>query len=191
MNSKKVKTSRERTLITYVDLWHTADVLQKLGGRNERGSLHQFLASIVFRAFAFEAFLNHVGEELFESWVDLERLRPRGKVNIICEKLDIKPNYGNMPWQIIPKLMVIRTKVAHGKNELLTDERILSADIYDEEMGKILRADWQEYATKDNAKSVRDKLEELMKEIWEKAGLEEHAVFRGGFQTGSAAVVED
>jgi hypothetical protein len=158
----------------------------KLGIENPKGSYHQFLGSIVFTAFALEAFLNHVGESLFLSWPELEKLTPKGKTDVITEKLGIAVNYGVMPWQIVPEIIGIRNKIAHGKNELLQDERMLTVDNYDQKMGVILRAPWQEYATQQNAEKARDKVEEICKIIWAKTSFKEHELFRSGMQSGTA-----
>ena len=130
--------------------------------------------------------MNHVGESQFSSWVSLEKLSPRGKLDLISEKLNIDIDYGNSPWQVVPEIFAIRNKIAHGKNELLEDQRILSVDTYDEIMGQFLVADWQEYATQETAQRVRDKVEEICKKIWKNTNFNPHELFKIGGQTGSA-----
>lgn len=186
MSVGKVRTSRERLLISYSEHWHSSRTFLKLGIENPKGSYHQFLGSIVFTAFALEAFLNHVGESLFTSWPELEKLTPKGKIDVITEKLGLVVNYGRMPWQIVPEIIGVRNKIAHGKNELLQDERMLTVDNYDEKMGEILRAPWQEYATKENAEKARKEIEEIFKLIWAKTSFKEHELFRSGMQSGTA-----
>jgi hypothetical protein len=190
MRPQQVRTSRERLLVTYAEHWHSSRTFLKLGIENRKGSYHQFLGSIVFTAFSLEAFLNHVGESLFESWPELEMLTPKGKVDLITEKLGIKVDYGSMPWQIIPEIIGVRNKIAHGKNELLKDERILTVDTYDEKMGEILRAHWQSYATQPKAEKAREEVEKLCKAIWAKTEFKDHELFEIGGQSGSAEFVE-
>lgn len=191
MTSGNVRTSRERLLITYSEHWHSSRTFLKLGIENPQGSYHQFLGSIVFTAFSLEAFLNHVGEALFKSWLELEKLTPKGKIDVIAEKLGIAVDYGSMPWQIVPEIIGVRNKIAHGKNELLQDERMLTVDTYDEKMGEILRAPWQNYATQKSAERAREKVEEICKAIWAKTKFREHELFRSGMQSGSAEFVVD
>ena len=114
----KIKIAKERKLITYADHWHTSNVLLKQGIEDPKGRYHLFLSSTVFTVFALEAFFNHVGEKLFSSWQDLEKLSPRGKLNVICEKLNIEIDYGLAPWRIVPELVGIRNKIVHGKTSL-------------------------------------------------------------------------
>lgn len=185
-----VRASKSRKLITYADHWHTANTLETLGNENPKRSYHQFLASIVFRAFTLEAFLNHVGEEIFVSWSDLERLSTKGKLNVVAEKIGLRPNYGSMPWQIEPKLTGLRNKVVHGKNELIHDERILTADDYDREMLSMLKADWQTFATSDNCAQARIQSSDLMALIWTTVGHELSSLFVGGVQFVSAEVIQ-
>ncbi len=185
---QRVITSRERTLITYSEHWHSSRVFLKLGTENPRGSYHQFLGSIVFTAFAFEAFLNHVGEEVFTSWAELEKLSPKGKLQVIAERLEIEVNFGKVPWQIVPRLIGIRNKIAHGKNELLEDVRVLSTDDYDREMGEMLQSDWQKYSTQNNAEDAREKIEAICKLIWAKTEFREHELFQTGMQSGSTSL---
>jgi hypothetical protein len=189
MAQEKVKTSRERLLITYAEHWHSSRTFLKLGIENPIGSYHQFLGSLVFTAFSLEAFLNHVGDALFKSWPELEKLTPKGKVDVITEKLGIKVDYGSMPWQIVPEIIGVRNKIAHGKNELLQDERMLTVDTYDKKMGEILRAKWQSYATQQSAERAREKVEEICKAIWARTEFKEHELFDIGGQTGSAKLV--
>lgn len=153
------------------------------------GSYHQFLASIVFRAFALESFLNHIGEQLFKSWSDLERLSPKGKLNVIAETVGLTPDYGKMPWQIEPKLTAIRNKIAHGKNELLRDEQVLSGDVYANEMIAMLKADWQLFATSENSALVQQQVENLMMQLWLASGFELQSLFRSGMQHGSTEII--
>ena len=186
MVDRSVRTKRERHLVTYSEHWHTSKTLLKNGIENKTGSYHQFLGSIVFTAFALEAFLNHVGESLYKSWPELEKLTPKGKIDLITESLGITVDYGSMPWQIVPEIFAIRNKIAHGKNELLQDERMLSVDTYDEKMGEMLLASWQSYCSRENAEKARDKVEEICKAIWAKTDFREHDLFELSGQSGSA-----
>ena len=84
-----IHITKERQLITYSDFWNTSKFLLENGQSNERGSYYQFLGSLIFSAFAFEAFLNHIGEYLFTSWSEMERqLSHHAKLALIAEKLD-------------------------------------------------------------------------------------------------------
>ena len=186
----KIHITKERKVITYSDFWRTSEYLLERGQDEERGSYFLFLSSLVFSAFSLEAFLNHVGEHLFSSWDDLEKLKTKAKIKIIAEKLNIKIDYGDTPWQIIPEIIGFRNKVAHGKNTLLKREKNIAAnDKYEEIMHEFLFADWQNYATEKNALRVRQRLKEVFKIIHERANIENDFLFHHGSQLGSAHFV--
>lgn len=191
--TSRIQISKERKLITYSDFWNTSRFLLENGQRNEQGAYYQFLASLTFSAFTFEAFLNHIGEHLFNSWPDLERkLSHRGKLSLISEKLEFKVEYDRLPWQIIPKLFGFRDKVAHGKNEMIRIEKTVPHDDnYEKLMHEFLFSDWQNFATEKNAVEVRKHLEEIMNRIFGLAKIENEHLFSHGGQSGSASIVHD
>ena len=183
----KVRVNKELKLITYAEHWHTAGCLLDRADQEKRGSYHQYLACITFTAFTLEAFLNHIGEELFEDWRDdLEQISVKGKMRIISDKLGLKVDYGEAPWQVVPELVALRNKVAHGKNERLYEEVILPLNEYDEHLNVFLKTDWQEAATTKNAKRFMKLVQELCLKIWTACGHDEVALFAHGSQSGSA-----
>ncbi len=187
-----IHVSKERQLITYSDFWNTSKFLLENGQQDKRGSYYQFLGSLVFSAFTFEAFLNHVGEHLFTSWPELERkLSHRAKLALIAEKLNFKVDYGKPPWQIIPELFGFRDKVAHGKNEMLRLEKIVPHDDrYEALMHEFMFADWQKIASEENAIRVRTRLEQIITQIHELAKIPNELVFSHGSQLGSAKLIQ-
>jgi hypothetical protein len=187
----KVRVTQERKVITYADFWQTSRVLLEKAQAEPRGSYYLVLGSLVFSAFALEAFLNHLGESTFKSWNDLESISVRAKVSVICERIGVEPNWGAQPWQIIPEIIGFRNKVAHGKNAMLKFEAIVSKDRYEEVLHQFLFADWQQYATQENAMRVRASLEELFKLLHKKAAIENDYLFHHGTQIGSGKLVQE
>lgn len=186
-----VRISKARQIITYCDFWNTSRFLLENGKCDVRGSYYQFLGSLVFSAFAFEAFLNHIGENLFSSWPELERkLSHRAKLALIAERLNFAVDYGRQPWQTVPKLFGFRDKVAHGKNEMLRLEKVVPHDgRYEELMHEFMFADWQKYANDRNASDVRKYLEKIMVKIHGLADIEDDVLFSSGPQSGSATLI--
>jgi len=183
----KVRVNKELKLITYAEHWATAGCLLDRAESEKKGSYHQYLACITFTAFTLEAFLNHIGEELYESWRDdLEQINVRGKIRIIADKVGLKVDWGDTLWQGVAELIVFRNKVAHGKNERLFEEVILPLDKYEEHLNGFLKSDWQEVATMDNAKRLKEVVAEVCLKIWVASGNSEHTLFAQGFQSGSA-----
>jgi hypothetical protein len=190
--NQKISIKKERKIITYSELWRTSGYLLDLGLKDERGSYFMFLASLMFSAFSFEAFLNHIGEHLFSTWIDIEKLSPKSKLNILCEKLAIEQDYGKMPWQIVPEIIGFRNKVAHGKNVLLKYEEIVqTTDEYEKILHKFMFAEWQEYVNSDNAIKVRKHLEDLLSTVHAAVGIEDDFLFSYGGQSGSASLITE
>lgn len=81
--------------------------------------------AIIFAAFALEAFLNHIGEQLFESWQDYlkKALSTEAKLALICEKLEIEIDFGVRPFQGLRALFRFRNAMAHSVTESLDPEK--------------------------------------------------------------------
>lgn len=101
----------------YSEMWHASDCVLKAGLAEPRGSTWQFLSSTLLTAFAFEAYLNHVGPTVFSCWEELERLPPWSKFELLCETLGVQfPNgRGMRPLQTIVELLEFRNTMAHGR----------------------------------------------------------------------------
>ena len=182
-----VRVIKELKLITYAEHWATAGCLLDRAEREKKGSYHQYLACIRFTAFTLEAFLNHIGEELFESWRDdLEQTNVRGKIRIIADKVGLKVDWGETLWQGVAEIIAFRNKVAHGKNERLFEELDLPLDKYDEHLNVFLKSDWQKVATMDNAKRLKEVVADVCLKIWVASGNSEYALFSQGHQSRSA-----
>lgn len=189
---ENVHIQKERKVITYSDFWRTSEVMLEKGECEEEGRYFQFMGSLIFSSFSFEAFLNHIGENIFNCWNDIERkMGPKEKLSLIAEKLNINVNYGNMPWQIIPEIIGFRNKIAHGKNEMLRLEKVVPKnENYEKIMHDFMFADWQEFATLENARKVREQLDKIFNIVHKAANIEDDYLFHHGLQTGSAKIVQ-
>jgi len=83
-----IEVHRMRAVITYYEFWMiSANLLRtaKDFPETERATL---MGSLVFTAFSFEAFLNHIGENIFTkvTWKAVERLSPSAKMEVIALK---------------------------------------------------------------------------------------------------------
>lgn len=121
------------------------------------------MASLVFTAFTLEAYLNHIDPKVFKCWEDLERLAPRGKLNVIAERLQVDINYGRRPWQVMKHLFSFRNVIAHGKSELVKLNGLVPLHKYSESrFGDFARTDWEKYCTRENAKKAREDVEKII-----------------------------
>ncbi len=165
----KAIVEKKRTVHTYAELWHAAGYILEAGEREPKGSSWQYLSSLVLMAFAFEAYLNHVGVGLLRCWNDVEQLPPLSKFKLLCEilKVDFLEGAGARPVQTLSELLVFRNSVAHGKTEPIekSEQRDIN-DKIDAYLGERLLLDWQRrIQTADFAKRVREDVEIILRRL--------------------------
>lgn len=191
-SSKKARVTKTRDVRTHAELWRTADWLLEAGQRETRGSTHQFRASLVFRAFALEAFLNWLGQHLVPHWSYLERLKPKEKLDLLSDLIKVEPDYGSRPWQILKDLFGFRNDIAHGKPEKLDYEGVEDLnDFLDGKLGEVIRTDWEKFCTPENAIRAKEDVEKIASILYESANLKHGGPlgpFASGFQVHSASL---
>ena len=190
----KIAVTTKREVYTYAEMWSTSRHLLENGQQEQRASTHQFRASLAFTAFTMEAYLNHVGQRLFQCWDDLERLGPKEKLNLIAEHLGVAVNFGERPWQIMKDLFSFRNDIAHGKSHrLIPPVKILT---FEEHMStlSIHRTRWEKFGTQDNAEKARVDVDKIVRALYEAAKAAGHDTgrpFVPGTQSGSGALYHD
>lgn len=97
---RKAHVVKRRDVRTHSELWHTANCLLQKGQEEAKGSAHQFRASLIFRAFSLEAFLNWLGQQLVPHWSYLERLNPREKLGLVTDLIHLTPDYASQMGEI-------------------------------------------------------------------------------------------
>ena len=187
----KVKVRKERTVRIDSELWNTSWCLLKAGQEHELGCSHQFRASLVFTAFALEAYLNHIGARLFKSWEKIERkLTPTEKLSLLCEQLQVSIDWSARPWQTVKDLFRFRNTVAHGRGEALVEEYLDSHDRYLKKFYEIPQAVWEKFASQAAAIRAREDVERLAESLHASSGRLQDLPFMPGAQTGSAGPAE-
>lgn len=190
-DKRKIAISFEREVKTYTEMWHTSKCLLERGVENQKGSFHQFMASLVFTAFTLEAYLNHIGPKLFDLWNEIERLGPHDKLKAILEKLQINTDYGKRPWQVMKQLFRFRNDIAHGKSEIVKTNSKISISKHDDSDFGIVKTKWEKYCTRANAEKAREDVGNIIKAIYEVGQFKNDYPFIHGFQVGSATVIEE
>jgi hypothetical protein len=189
---KKARVTKERDVRTHAELWHTSNCLLDAGREQIQGSAHQFRASLIFRAFCVEALLNWLGAHLIQHWKYLERLKPQEKLDLLCDVLQLEPDYASRPWQIVKELFAFRNALAHGKPETLRDESLEDMDDHlDRKLGDFLRTDWERLCTEQNAVKAQEDVRDIVTLLFNKVNALKMLEgpldpFSGGFQHHSA-----
>jgi|SRR4051794_31426361 hypothetical protein len=189
-NVRKAHITKQREVRVHAELWHTANCLLEAGQKEKVGSGHQFRASLVFRAFYLEAFLNWLGPYLVPHWKYLERLKPREKLELLNDLIRVTPDYGSRPWQIVNDLFTFRNNLAHGKPESLETSSIENLDDFlDGKLGRIAETEWERFGTENNAIRAKQDVEQIATLLYESAKVKHEGPlgpFSFGFQTSSA-----
>lgn len=135
-----------RDVHTYSELWHASDCVLARGKEEPKGSSWQFLSSAVLTAFAFEAYLNHVGPTVFPAWEHFDRLPPWSKLELLCDKLSIKfpEGAGTRPLQTVAELLNFRNTIAHGRSVKVEEKPLKrTVDNYTHALGEGAKANWE------------------------------------------------
>jgi hypothetical protein len=185
----KAKVSKKRNVHTYAELWHGSWVLLERAKAESKGSKWLWMGSIIFTAFSFEAYLNHLGPKLFTCWDGLEVLSSESKLDVICEKLGINLARNERPRKTIHDLIKFRNKLAHGKTITIEENTSRDVDQYlDEFLGMRPLAVWEKYCTEENAIRAREDIEKVLRLIHDKVKLENDFLFSFGISLHSASL---
>jgi hypothetical protein len=182
--TRKAQVTKQRDVRIHAELWHTANCLLEAGQREARGSAHQFRASLIFRAFYLEAFLNWLGHNLVPHWSYLERLKPKEKLDFLNDLVKVTPDYGSRPWQIVKELFIFRNDLAHGKPETLKTESVEDLNEFlDGRLGNEAQTEWEQFGTEASAVRAKEDIEQIATILYKKANVP-HDGIRGPFAFG-------
>jgi hypothetical protein len=191
---KKALLTRERTLHTHAELWHASKCVLEAGQKRKQGCVWQFLSSVMLTAFAFEAYLNHLGPKVIATWDELDRLAPLSKLDVLAELLSVAlPPKGARPLSTMIELFKFRNQVAHGKTiRLKPREDIVDADEVDELTALMFPQSFWEALIQDDAFAVRvrEDAQTILKQLHEKSPEPRGLLFGHGFGFGSATVID-
>ncbi|MCK5911731.1 MAG: hypothetical protein KAG62_17455 [Caulobacter sp.] len=181
----------EREVNTYAHLWHASRCVLEKGLSERKGCAWQFLSSLVLSMFAFEAYMNHVGDAYIENWDDLERRRPMEKLRHLCLtfKIDLGAK-GERPLQTLNDLIKLRNELAHGHSVTLKPKPTLLAyndPNFDSQLSEEPVTQWEaRIRSADFAARVREDLETVFKAIHARLPDREMPLFHFGFHTSGS-----
>lgn len=193
---RKALVTKQRTVHMYAELWYASSCVLEAGLSNTRGSSWQFLSSIVLTAFAFEAYLNHAGPQIFACWERLERLPPLAKFELLCETLRVQFPEGNgkRPLQTIEKLFDVRNTLAHGRSETLKPKLVEreTNDNLDSYLGQIPLTAWMQVIQDDTfAKCAREDVQTVLTRIHDARPDPKEPLFTFGHAIHGGTITEE
>ena len=167
----------EREVRTFADLNHAAWVMLKKSDENIQGSSYTNMAALLFTAFTFEAYLNHLGRERIEFWSNIDSIKVMDKYACLCKNVEINPDFSRRPHQTLTALFRFRNSLAHGQTQVLKSEKVVSSR--DDPWSHSPKTDWEEYCTNANAKQAKEDVEKVIVELHQAAGLGDAPFVRG------------
>ena len=138
----------EKEFFAYSELWHSSKILFELAESQIAGFGYLYVSCATTIAFSYEAYLNHVGSDIFPEleWKHLERCRTLEKHQLVCEKLGIpyENMLGRRPMQTVKELLDLRNKIVHGKTEQVSILKTVDSEKYEKEFQRPLDPKWFE-----------------------------------------------
>jgi hypothetical protein len=191
----KVVITKQRTVHTYAELWHASDCVLSAGLANPKGSSWQFLSSAVLTAFAFEAYLNHVGAVTLKSWNELDRLPPWSKLQLLCETLGVSFPHGagERPLQTVTQLLNFRNTIAHGRSGEINSKPVeRTTENYHGAYGERLLTDWEKLIqTSEFASRARNDVKAVLESLHIARRDKKEHLFTFGMGLSGASIVPE
>jgi hypothetical protein len=133
--------------------YQAAQSLLGLAVKQEDGSFYWALASIVFSAFTYEAFLNVHGLKILgaKRWTSIDRAGWRRKHSEIYDKLSLAVDFESQPGSTLRELFEFRNARAHGREEELVLDGLFIADLKPLTISAATSAAWEKKCTADYA----------------------------------------
>ena len=186
----KVEISKSREIRPYADLWHGANVLEGQANEDPKGSMWKYMSSLILSAFAWEAFLNQLGELVIDDWRDIERkLNTKEKVKTLAKKIGKTVDLGRSPYHEIRELMEFRDQLAHPKPDNI--KSVVSVFDEPEKIDELIserpETDWEKLCTKPEVRRLRSCVEVAIVDLHTKAEID-NPVFVSGLGLTSASV---
>ena len=187
--------TKERDVNTYVSLYCASKFFLNNGVQKRSGCFYNFSASLTYVAFAFEAFINHIGSHVFSDWSEKDKTikEQHKRIGAVLDELKINPDRSKRPWQTLSSLLKYRRKIAHGRSEKLYKENLITQATYEhnenDPLGDhfFISTEWEKYCTEKNAKRAIEDVTEIMIFIDKKARENHHfeyPLFNPGMQSG-------
>ncbi len=140
----------------------TAKIALENARATEEGQFFNSMNTLVYSAFALEAFFNHIGQHLFDDWEETERKIPKyKKLKKIRKKLGINSDLKVEPYKSVRDVFNLRDSLAHGRTEIIVKDN----------MPDLVGTEWMKNCTLDNAERVYSSIRKIIDEMFQAAGL--------------------
>ncbi len=117
-----VLVEMRREVRTYAEVWHASWSMLRIAEEHGKGQTWLLMASVVFTAFAFEAYLNHVGPRVDPAWGRKQDFLPvRKKFDHLSGLLGVTwaEGWAAEPLVTVDAVIGFRNAMAHARSETL------------------------------------------------------------------------
>lgn len=192
-----VLVEMRREVRTYADVWHASWSMLRIAEEHGKGQTWLLMASVVFTAFAFEAYLNHVGPKVDPAWGRKQDFLPvKKKFDHLSGLLGVAWPEG---WTAEPLLTVdtvigFCNVMAHAKSETLEPPPTLHAlaDNPLDDFSYRPLAEWETRLRDDRfALAARAAVEKTLARLHDaRTDEDKEALLMAGMTVGSGTLVE-
>jgi len=169
MQRERATVTRERDVNVFAELSHGNAVILENAQEKRDGYYYEAIASVVFSAFKFEAFLNHLGDRVLPFWSELERLPHANKLNALATQLNVSIDRSCRPFQTLTELFRARDGLAHGKPEYIKTKAV-ETGTREELRRRKPQAKWETVCNVEFAERAHRDTEQIAETLWEAAG---------------------
>ncbi len=171
---KKVELYGKKTIRTAAYNRAASGFFLNIAKSEPEGRLYSCKASIIFSAFAMEAFLNTLGSLLFKKeWK--QHLGIEDKLDFICLKINIELDKSKHPYTTIKEIFGFRNLVAHGTDETIEFQKVVVNKSTTESYLRAVEGKWEKLCTIKKAQRAYDDVRKLAELLSKNAKIKKFA----------------
>jgi len=134
---------------SYRYLLMAAQRAQLRASEAEGDELVDCMEVMLFSALSLEAFLNHVGSQLFEPWAPLKKkLSPREKLDVMLGARGHSVEFSRRPYQSFMEAFQVRNALAHAETDYVPFPGPSP------QPGDLPMSDWMKKCNSENARRI-------------------------------------
>lgn len=169
--------SARKTVNTFVRLRSISKECYDRAMAEESGRTLMISASMLFSAFTFEAFLNHIGSTYTNLWEFVDRLSPKNKLQVLANIKGFRVDFGSRPFQTVARMFRLRDMLAHGKTQEVHEGSVQRLE--EHEKPRLPMTKWEKEINPTNAKRYLEDTYKAMVIICEQFGIDQSELFVG------------
>jgi len=124
-NARKIRAKMQRDVYSYRTLYAASShaLEQAKSSAETRDCYYNCMSAMLYSALAIEAYLNHLGSEVFTGhWKDLERMKTREKLIVLSRLVGLEVDRSRRPFQTFDDIQTFRNALVHAQTEHLRGE---------------------------------------------------------------------